>query len=264
MAFASAPLLPNSRLGATNMSAKKDGSGSSGKQSAGERRKQRAPLDYTKMFDTPSSVSLNVIGVIRSPYKERFGTPRQATVSEQTLGNAPQDGEIQLVADPDFEHALRGLERFDYCWVICWMHLNTGWNPLITPPRGPRVKQGVFATRAPHRPNSISLSALRITSVDQRNRVIHVRGLDLLDGTPVLDIKPYVPYADAFPSAAAGWLDDLKDMREPDYLTYSPPPSHLRPQQNPAEPGRSADSQRDDGQNTEEHGGDNGPPSLEP
>lgn len=83
---------------------------------------------------------MDVIGIVKSPYKERFGTPRQATVTEQTLGNRPQDGEIQLKAGMRFEHALRGLERFDYCWVVCWMHLNTGWNPLVTPPRGPRVK----------------------------------------------------------------------------------------------------------------------------
>mmetsp|Transcript_3980 Transcript_3980/g.16854 ORF Transcript_3980/g.16854 Transcript_3980/m.16854 type:complete len:94 (+) Transcript_3980:118-399(+) len=85
-------------------------------------------------------MSVQAIGVVRSPYKERFGTPRQATVWEQSIGNAPQDGEIHLIGDPRYEHALRGLDGFDYCWVICWMHLNTGWNPLVTPPRGPRTK----------------------------------------------------------------------------------------------------------------------------
>ncbi|KAJ8907612.1 hypothetical protein NDN08_007722 [Rhodosorus marinus] len=199
-----------------------------GERGASASKKQRPPLDHTSMFETPTAMSVQAIGVIRSPYKERFGTPRQATVWEQSIGNAPQDGEIHLNGDPRYEHALRGLDGFDYCWVICWMHLNTGWNPLVTPPRGPRTKQGIFATRAPHRPNPISLSALKITSVDYKNRIVHVKGLDLLDGTPILDIKPYVPYADAFPNAAAGWLDNIEDKKGPDYLGYSPPPPHLR------------------------------------
>ena len=90
------------------------------------------------------------------------------------------------------EHTLRGLAGFDFCWVISFMHLNTGWRRLVKPPRGPRTRQGVFATRAPHRPNPLALSALRITNISESEGRVTVRGLDLLDGTPVLDIKPYV------------------------------------------------------------------------
>src|SRR4029078_3806186 len=100
-----------------------------------------------------------------------------------------------------FDHipviALGGLEAFGHIWVISWLHLNTSWNPTVIPPRGPKVRRGVLATRAPHRPNPIGLSALKLVRV--QGRVLHVLGLDLLDGTPVLDVKPYVPYADAFP-----------------------------------------------------------------
>lgn len=91
------------------------------------------------------------------------------------------------------------------------MHLNTGWRPKVRPPRGPRVRHGVFATRAPHRPAPVSLSALKLVSVDEDALELTVQGLDLLDGTPVLDVKPYVPYADAFPAARAGWVDALDD-----------------------------------------------------
>ena len=192
-------------------------------------RPLRPPLDYTSQFAKDRGpIELNPIGWISSPYKERFGTPRQPTVDEQVAGGKLQEGEIVLAPDVS-TLALRGLSGFDYCWVICYMHLNTGWRPLITPPRGPRKKQGVFATRAPHRPNHISLSALRVVSVDEAEGRVRVRGLDLLDGTPVLDIKPYVRTYDSFPSAAAGWIDDLPDAPNgPDRLAYWPPPPHLK------------------------------------
>lgn len=100
-------------------------------------------------------------------------------------------------------------------WIVSWLHLNKHWNPTVVPPRGPRVRRGVLATRAPHRPNQIGLSALRLVGVEGHR--LHVEGLDLLDGTPVLDIKPYIPYADAFPDARSGWLDTLdQPMDAPD------------------------------------------------
>eukprot|EP00929_Paragymnodinium_shiwhaense_P032058 TRINITY_DN17840_c0_g1_i2.p2 TRINITY_DN17840_c0_g1~~TRINITY_DN17840_c0_g1_i2.p2 ORF type:complete len:113 (+),score=3.52 TRINITY_DN17840_c0_g1_i2:747-1085(+) len=89
------------------------------------------------------------------------------------------------------------------------MHMNQGWSPRVTPPRGPRKKRGVLATRAPHRPNHISLSACKLLNVDTKARTMTVLGLDLLDGTPVLDVKPYVPYCDSFPEARAGWIDEI-------------------------------------------------------
>ena len=92
-------------------------------------------------------------------------------------------------------------------WVLSHLHLNTGWNAKVMPPRGERKKRGLFATRSPHRPNNIGLTAVRLVGVE--GFTLHVEEIDLLDGTPVLDIKPYVPYADAFPGAHAGWIDTI-------------------------------------------------------
>lgn len=111
-------------------------------------------------------------------------------MTENTLGNSAQAGQIKLFPRAQYQLSLRGLADFEYCWVVTFFHLNQGFNPLVTPPRGPRKRQGVFATRSPHRPNSIGLSCIHITSVDEKAGVIHILGLDLLDGTPVLDIKP--------------------------------------------------------------------------
>lgn len=184
------------------------------------------PKDYVGSIPFPETVSLQPIGIVRSPYKERHGTPRQATVVLGVTGDGPQDGRIEL-----FDHippeALKGLEGFGYVWVIAWMHLNTSWKPTVVPPRGPKVRRGLFSTRSPHRPNALSLSALKLVGVE--GRVVHVHGLDLLDGTPVLDLKPYVPYADAFPGAAAGWLDEIGEAPDaPDRPTRTGPPVRKR------------------------------------
>jgi len=189
----------------------------------------RPPRDHTSeaMCDG-SPIEMTPIGIARCPYKERFGTPRQATIETQVAGGKAQEGELRLFA-PYREHTLRGLAGFDYVWVIYRCHLNTGWRPLVQPPRGPKARQGVFATRAPHRPNQLGLSALRVVGVDERAGVVRVRGLDLLDGTPVLDIKPYVRHYDSFPSAKAGWIDELPDEPQgPDRLGYWPPPKHIQ------------------------------------
>jgi len=141
------------------------------------------------------------IGFVRSPFTERMEAPRQAP------GGAP--GRIELLPGRGFEDALEGLDAWDYAWILFVFHENVaqgrGWSPKVQPPRSTE-KQGVFATRSPHRPNPIGLSCVRIERVE--GLVVHVRELDLLDGTPVLDIKPYVAYTDAHPAARNGWLDD--------------------------------------------------------
>ena len=160
--------------------------------------------DYATQFEAPSSVSYAPIGVVRSPYVERHGTPRQATVNDPVMG--------VIALNPEFRGSLKSLDGFDYVWVLAHMHLQTGKlrRFQIKPPRGDE-RHGVFATRAPHRPSPISLSALRLIDVDEEKLELTVQGLDLLDGTPVLDIKPYVPYCDAFPDARAGWVDELDE-----------------------------------------------------
>jgi tRNA-Thr(GGU) m(6)t(6)A37 methyltransferase TsaA len=151
------------------------------------------------------------IGVVRSPFGERAQAPRQPA-AERARGVS---GRIELFAGRGFEDALSGLEAWSHAWVLFVFHRNVeqgrGWRPKVQPPRA-AAKIGVFATRSPHRPNPIGMSAVAIERVD--GRVVHVRNLDLLDGTPVLDLKPYVAYADAYPDAKAGWLE-ARDPRPP-------------------------------------------------
>jgi tRNA-Thr(GGU) m(6)t(6)A37 methyltransferase TsaA len=152
----------------------------------------------------PASYHFEPIGVVRSPFDERAEAPRQAAAP----GGREVRGRIELFEGRGFEDALEGLAGWDYAWVLFVFHKNVeqgrGWKPKVLPPRA-TTKQGVFATRSPHRPNPIGMSAVRIERVE--GLVVHVRELDILDGTPVLDLKPYVPYADAHPGARSGWLD---------------------------------------------------------
>jgi tRNA-Thr(GGU) m(6)t(6)A37 methyltransferase TsaA len=150
------------------------------------------------------SYSFSPIGFVRSPLLERASAPRQPAISGAA---SPSPGRIDLLPGCGYEDALEGLEQWSLVWVLFVFHKNVeqgrGWRPKVQPPRSD-AKRGVFATRSPHRPNPIGLSALAIERVE--GLAIHVRDLDLLDGTPVLDIKPYVPYADAHPEARDGWL----------------------------------------------------------
>ena len=150
----------------------------------------------------PSPYSFDPIGVVRSPFSERAAAPRQASLAQDA------EGRIELFPGRGFEDGLEGLAEWDYAWVLFVFHKNVeegrGWKPKVLPPRSD-AKRGVFATRSPHRPNPIGLSAVKIERVE--GLVVHVRHLDVLDGSPVLDLKPYVAYADAIPGARAGWLE---------------------------------------------------------
>jgi tRNA-Thr(GGU) m(6)t(6)A37 methyltransferase TsaA len=150
------------------------------------------------------SFSYQPIGYVRTPYARRIDAPHQSTVVEGTESGTPAEATLELEASLP-ETVLRDLAGFERIWLIFAFHLSEGWAPLVQPPRGPKVKRGVLATRSPHRPNAIGLSAVELVAVE--GRTLHLRGVDLLDGTPVLDLKPYVPYADAFPGARAGWID---------------------------------------------------------
>jgi len=146
------------------------------------------------------------IGFVRSPYARRIDAPHQSSVVEGTETGDVAEAILELEpAVP--EEALRDLAGFSRIWLIFVFHRSEGWTPLVKPPRGPRVKRGVLATRSPHRPNAIGLSAVELVSVE--GSCLRLRGVDLLDGTPVLDLKPYVPYADAFPDSVAGWIDEV-------------------------------------------------------
>lgn len=145
------------------------------------------------------------IGYVRSPYARRMDAPHQATVVEGTPTGSAEEAVLELNADLP-EEALRDLAGFQRIWVVFAFHRSEGWAPMVRPPRG-KVKRGVLATRSPHRPNAIGLSAVELVSVEGRS--LRLRGVDFLDGTPVLDLKPYVPYADAFPDSRAGWIDEV-------------------------------------------------------
>jgi len=168
-------------------------------------RRDKPPKSYTDDFINDSDlqqveITMNPIGIVRSTYKERFDTPRQPALGNEVTAS------IELAAGLNLEQATRDLEGFTHIWVIYWMHLNQGWNPTVIPPRGPKTRRGVLATRAPHRPNSIGLSVVRLLKVEGRRLTIAAH--DMLDGTPVLDIKPYLPYADAAAEASHGWLEE--------------------------------------------------------
>lgn len=143
-------------------------------------------------------IELSPIGRIRTPFREKAEAPRQATVASGVAGR------IELYPNRGFEDALSDLERWPRIWVIFLFHLDPTYRPKVQPPRSD-VKRGVFATRSPHRPNPIGMSAVRLVQVS--GLVIDVLDVDMVDDTPVLDVKPYVPYADAFPDAESGWLD---------------------------------------------------------
>jgi tRNA (adenine37-N6)-methyltransferase len=146
---------------------------------------------------TDGSITLAPIGVFRGPFTEAAEAPRQPPAA------ATVPARIELYPRPGFEHALADLEGWEYLWVVFWFDRAGGFRPKVLPPRS-SVRRGLFATRSPHRPNPIGLSAVRLLRVE--GLTVHIEGVDILDGTPVLDLKPYVPYADAYPQAKTGWL----------------------------------------------------------
>lgn len=152
------------------------------------------------------------IGVVHSPLVERGEAPRQPALAAEIHGT------IELFPGQNFEHALEDLESWKFVWVLFWFHHNAQWRPKVLPPRSDR-RRGVFATRSPHRPNPIGLSLLRLLGV--RGLVLDVAGVDMLDGTPVLDLKPYVAYTDTASEEHGGWLGE-RDREQPWAVEFSP------------------------------------------
>ncbi|ALN89610.1 tRNA (N6-threonylcarbamoyladenosine(37)-N6)-methyltransferase TrmO [Lysobacter gummosus] len=145
------------------------------------------------------------IAYLRSPYAQRIDAPHQPTVVQGTETGDVAQARVEFVDDLPGE-AFADLAGFERIWLIFAFDRSQGWKAQVKPPRG-GPKRGVLATRSPHRPNPLGLSAVELVAVEARALV--VRGVDLLDGTPVLDIKPYVPYADAFAQSRAGWIDEI-------------------------------------------------------
>jgi tRNA-Thr(GGU) m(6)t(6)A37 methyltransferase TsaA len=147
-----------------------------------------------------SPLRLEPIGYVRTSMASKVEAPRQPAAGADAAAR------IELLPGRHFEHALEDLEGWEFIWVLFWFHLNSSWRPKVLPPRSASGRKGVFATRSPHRPNPLGLSAVRLERVE--HLTLYVRGADMVDGTPVLDIKPYVPYTDAHPAARSGWLED--------------------------------------------------------
>ena len=157
--------------------------------------------------DFPPRLTLDPIGFLRSP----LATKVQAARQPRAAAGVP--ALIELLPGRNFEHALEDLAHWELIWVIFWFHLNSGWRPKVLPPRSTTGRKGVFATRSPHRPNPIGMSVVRLDRVD--GLTLHIRDADMLDGTPVLDLKPYVAYTDAHPGAGPGWLEDAAPSDAP-------------------------------------------------
>lgn len=147
------------------------------------------------------SMEYKPIGFFECQQKDPAESPRQGVLARRSVGV------IQLNSDIPLE-SLRDLSGFSRLWLIYDFHFNKDWKPLVRPPRGSDSKRGVFATRSPYRPNPIGLSCVKMERLDGHS--VFVAEHDLLNGTPILDIKPYIPYADSFPDATTGWLEDLK------------------------------------------------------
>ncbi len=143
------------------------------------------------------------IGVFRCPQVQPVDSPRQGSLAPESSGWVELNPEIPV-------ETLRDLEGFDRVWLIYSFNQNTSWNPMVRPPRGADRKRGVFATRSPYRPNGIGMSCVRLLKIEGGK--LYCSEHDLLDQTPILDIKPYVVVADSFPEAKQGWLTDLKSF----------------------------------------------------
>lgn len=172
--------------------------------------------------------SMRVIARIHSDFSTKFGVPRQSGLVDAL--------ESTVVFEPEYRNpdALRGLEDFSHLWLV-WVFdkaVRRDWSPTVRPPRlGGNRRMGVFATRSPFRPNPIALSSVKLAGIEQTPNlgpVLHILGADLMDGTPILDIKPYIPYADAHPEALGGFAavpagETLEVLISPDMLEKIPP-----------------------------------------
>lgn len=158
------------------------------------------------------NITITPIARMKSDFPTKFGIPRQAGLVRELRST--------VIFEPAFrsDDALRGIEGYSRLWII-WQFSEAAdkpWSPTVRPPRlGGNVRMGVFATRSPFRPNSLGLSCVELLGVEHTREygtVLHVGGADLMDGTPIVDIKPYIPYSDSFPQAKGGFTDNARDF----------------------------------------------------
>ena len=164
------------------------------------------PRAETPVIEDPNALPefmVRPVGVVHSPYRNHFATPRQPGTTDPD-----DDHDAWIILGHGLQNMARDLRGFERIWVLFHFNYARGWKHTVVPPRD-TVPRGLFATRCPHRPNPIGLSCVRLLNVVGRK--ILIRDHDLLHGTPVIDIKPYLPYCDAWPDASAGWVDALAD-----------------------------------------------------
>lgn len=175
---------------------------------------------------------MNVIARIHTDFPTKFGIPRQSGIIGSLQG--------QIVFEPEYRNPdiVRGLEDFSHIWII-WLFseaVRDNWSPTVRPPRlGGNMRKGVFATRSPFRPNPIGLSSVRLESIEMDPKlgpVLHVSGADLMDGTPIYDIKPYIAYTDSHPDAISGFAEKpaeyLLEVDFPDAMLQQVPEHHRK------------------------------------
>lgn len=156
----------------------------------------------------PEVFNYQPIGIFRSEKNNNYDVPRQSGIYEHASN---KDDYIEFFKGHQFEQALENLSGFSRLWVIFEFHKNKNWNPKVMPPRGSDVKLGVFSTRSPYRPNPLGLSCLELLRIEGLK--IYISSSDLLNETPILDIKPYIPEYDSFPQEKIGWLENLKTQK---------------------------------------------------
>ncbi len=176
--------------------------------------------DTSDRAGSRTDYTMHAIGVVRTTASKRYDAARQPGWDDTATAAI-----VELNAGMNFEQALRDLDGCRRIWLITVFDRVRHWKPVVRPPRG-RVKRGVFATRSPYRPNPIGLSCVQLMGID--GRILRIEDSDLLDGTPVLDIKPYVAYADAFPNSPLPWMDAI-DARPFD-VVWECDTAHVRPE----------------------------------
>ena len=148
-----------------------------------------------------NELTLHPIGFIRTHKQVKFQARHQPAEIEA------ERNVLELLPGANYEQALQDLAGFSRIWLVWWFHRNTDWRPRVMPPRGPAKRRGVFATRSPHRPNPLGLTPVQLLEIKGRKLILGP--CDLVDGTPVFDIKPYIPAYDAFPGESTGWIAEV-------------------------------------------------------
>lgn len=153
------------------------------------------------MVTLEPGLTITPIGFIRS------GKPLKFDARHQPDERQAETNVLEMLPGDKYQKALKDLAGFDHIWLLWWFHRNKDWRPEVLPPRGPSKRRGVFATRSPHRPNPLGITPVQLIEIKKGKLILGP--CDLVDGTPVFDIKPYIPAYDSFPDAKAGWIDEV-------------------------------------------------------